>query len=299
MASSSPPLGSWVRTDEPLMWLVGAGHERIDSASYFYDARLRKDPPNYCLQLTLSGSGFYKDANGRRVLRAGMAFFHMIPGEFEYGFDAQEGGVYEQVWVTASGPQAQLWGKRIIASFGHILDFGPGSAVEPLMLAIARRREEAGPDRYLLSAQLYQLYMTVLSILNQSRVRGPRMMAAVSQILSRAADRTFTIAELAQGLDCSREHLTRQFRAATGVSPSEFLMQHRLRLAARELRQSEDKLDRIARRCGFAGANYLCRAFGRGMGMTPAQYRRNPTDAMPAGRAVRDRLSAGRDPDTR
>lgn len=283
----SHPLGSWVRTDEPLLWLGGAGHERIGSASYYYDARLRKDPPNYCLQLTLSGSGFYKDAGGRRVLRAGMAFLHMIPGEFEYGYDDEAGGIYQQVWVTICGPQAQMWCERIVGAFGHVLDFGPGSAVEPLMLAIARRREEIGPDRYLLSAQLYQLFMTVLSVLNQSRARGPRMMAAMTQILSRAADPAFTIMELAQALNCSREHLTRQFRTAAGVSPSEFLMQHRLRLAARELRQSEDKLERIAKRCGFSGANYLCRAFGRGMGLTPTQYRQNPTDSIPTSRAAR------------
>lgn len=285
--SQIPSLEPWVRTDEPLLWLRCAGHERINSSAYYFDARRRKDPFHICLQLTISGAGFYQDAAGRRMLRPGMAFLRAIPGEFEYGYAPEVGGVYQQVWVAASGPQANLWAQRITGSFGHVLDFGAGNAVEPLMLTIAHQRAGPERDRYLLSAQLYQMFMTALSILNQTRARVPRMMAAVSHLLSRASEATFNVAELSRMLDCSREHLARQFRAATGVSPSEFLMQHRLRLAARELRQSDDKLDRIARRCGFSGANYLCRAFRQGMGLTPAQYRKNPTEAMPMGRQLR------------
>ncbi|MCC7350468.1 MAG: helix-turn-helix transcriptional regulator [Phycisphaerales bacterium] len=293
--AGSLPLEPWVRTDEPLLWLRSVGHEWIDSSAYYYDARQRKDPLHICLQLTISGGGFYQDAAGRRVLRAGMAFLHELPGEFEYGYAPEVGGVYQQVWVAISGPPAQSWAGRIIDSFGHVLDFGTANAVEPLMLAIAGVRDGGEQDRYLQSSQLYQLFMTMLSILNQSRARGPRMTAAVSQIVSRAADAKFNVEELSRSLDISREHLTRQFRAATGVSPSEFLMQHRLRLVARELRDSDDKLDRIARRCGFSGANYLCRAFRQGMGLTPAQYRRNPTDAMPLGRPPRMHRLAGHD----
>ncbi|MCC6424613.1 MAG: AraC family transcriptional regulator [Phycisphaerales bacterium] len=292
------PLSSlepWVRTDEPLLWLHSAGHERIHSSAYYFDANRRIDPPHICLQLTISGGGFYQDAAGRRVLRPGMAFLHTIPGTFEYGYAPEVGGMYQQVWVATSGPQAQLWADRIINSFGHVLDFGTANPVEPLMLAIVRLNAGGGQDRYLHSSQLYQLFMTILSVLNQSRVHGPRMTAAVTQIVSNAADANFNVADLSRLLDCSREHLARQFRAATGVSPSEFLMQHRLRLVARELRANDDKLQNIARRCGFSGANYLCRAFRQGMGLTPAQYRRNPNDALPIGRRSRPQPLAGRD----
>jgi len=46
-----------------------------------------------------------------------------------------------------------------------------------------------------------------------------------------------------------------------------------LRLAADEIRLGS-KLDAAARRCGFAGANYLCRLFRRQYGLTPLQFRR-------------------------
>jgi AraC-like DNA-binding protein len=90
----------------------------------------------------------------------------------------------------------------------------------------------------------------------------------------------FQIEMLSSQLDCSREHLSRQFRVATGVSPSGYLIQHRLRLAAREIRATGDKLELIARRTGFSCANYLCRAFRQRFGITPAQFRARPQMAI-------------------
>ena len=90
----------------------------------------------------------------------------------------------------------------------------------------------------------------------------------------------FQIEMLSAQLDCSREHLSRQFRIATGVSPSDYLIQHRLRLAAREIRANGDKLELVARRTGFSSANYLCRAFRQRFGITPAQFRARPQMAI-------------------
>lgn len=146
------------------------------------------------------------------------------------------------------------------------------------MLSIAHAREAGTlPDRYILSGQLYQLIMTIYSTLRSSRVNtSPRVSRAVELITQRAAEHGFDVEKLAAELDCSREYLSRQFRSVMGVSPGEYLMQHRIRLVARLLRQKNDKLDAIARQCGFSGANYLCRAFRKQVGVTPAQFRARP-----------------------
>src|SRR3954470_18203798 len=90
----------WVRTDEPLLWLVGSGHETIGpETAYWYDCRKRGDP-HLGLQLTLAGEGFYERRGlalplagggfyerGGRQLRVGpgAAWFDVIPGDFRYG----------------------------------------------------------------------------------------------------------------------------------------------------------------------------------------------------------------------
>jgi AraC-like DNA-binding protein len=98
----------------------------------------------------------------------------------------------------------------------------------------------------------------------------------VARIKARATYPGFDVTKLADELNCSREHLTRQFVSIIGVSPGEFLSQRRIRLAAAALRSTDAKLDAVARLAGFRSANYLCRSFRQRVGVTPAVFRRQP-----------------------
>lgn len=257
-----------------LIELSGAGHE-WRGPDYFWNARLRDDQPHYVLQLTLSGQGFYEDANGRSELPPGSAFFDRIPGPFSYGHAPGGTGVYEQVFVSVRGPLAFRIAREIVSEFGNVLRFDPSSTLVAQLLGVVHG-VEAGTlvDPYQRSARLYGILMSVRSELAASRVAmSVRVSRAMDLIRQHAIDHRFGIDRLAEMLGCSREHLAREFRSAAGVTPSDHLTAVRLRLAGRMLREHPDKLDVIARRCGFSGANYFCRIFRQRTGVTPAQFR--------------------------
>jgi transcriptional regulator GlxA family with amidase domain len=176
------------------------------------------------------------------------------------------------------GPDATAWYQRLVDSFGHVLNLGLDTGVSTQMLALAHARDSGRmPDRYVQSGMLYQLLMTVFSTLNRTRLStSPRVVQAMELITRHGGDPDFGVNRLAREMDLSREHLARLFLGATGVAPSDYLMQHRLRLAAQALRLTDEKLETIARRCGFSGANYLVRAFRERVGTTPAKFRRQP-----------------------
>lgn len=279
-----PPADPFMRTDEPLLWLGGAGREARSDVGYFYDARLRTDLPHVTLQLTLSGIGFYQRGRDRRLLPQGWAFIDQIPGPFHYGYapESRPGEVYDLVFVTLAGSTAHRWMKRIHAAFGPVLDLSNDRTIADMMLAIVARHD-AGQriDRYHASAQLYALLMELYSVLTRSRLQHePRVEQAIALIEQHAGDARFNVETLAAKLGCSREHLTRHFRRATGMTPSSYLMQKRIRLATWALRRSDDKIDVIARRCGFSGSNYLCRVFRKRWKLTPAQYRRSRVELL-------------------
>jgi AraC-like DNA-binding protein len=267
-----------LRTDEPLLWLAGAGHEVRTDQSYYYDCRQRRDRPQVTIQFTLAGTGFYQDRRGRTLLPAGWAFVSVIPGEFEYGFAPQSTGPYELAFISIDGTEATAWHERLVSSFGHLLDLSDAESIRPMLLNIAHARETSRlPDRYVLSAQIYALLMEIYSTLNRTRLSTtPRVTQAMQLIADHADDAGFGIHQLAAAMDCSREHLTRLFRTATGVSPIDYLTQQRLRRAAQALRATNDKLEAIAQRCGFSSANYFCRTFRERVGTTPARFRKQP-----------------------
>ena len=277
MALTETGSNLWLRTEEPLLWLNGCGHETHGSSSYSYDCLQRQDGPHYVLQLTLAGEGFYRRGAHRHLLPAGVAFLDRIPGPFHYGYAVESRWPYEQVYIGFS-LAGETWCRHIIRTFGNVLPFGPRSPVETLMLSIVHQHQ-AGilRDRYTVSGQLYQLLMTIMSNLHISRLAATgRIQQAITLIHELGQDPNFNIQSLARRLNCTREHLCRQFHQATGVTPNDYLVQHRLSLATRLLRQSEEKLENLARRSGFTSANYLCRVFRQHYAVSPAEFRRRP-----------------------
>lgn len=279
MPSETSNLSSlWLRTDEPLLWLASAGHETRGDSRYWFDSAKRGDVPHYVIQLTLAGEGFYEREGKRQRLPAGTAFVDRIPGDFRYGFAAESRWPYELAYVTMTGEAAFSWCQRITGEFGHVLTLGPRSNVEALLLTLVHQNITGKQqDRYAVSSLLYELLMTLMSTLHSSRIPlAGRVGRALRLIDLHAGNPQFNATKLAELLECSREHLSRQFSEATGVSIGDYLAQQRLRWAAQQLRGTSDKLDLIAARCGFASASYLCRVFRQRFGVTPADFRRQP-----------------------
>jgi AraC-like DNA-binding protein len=276
--AKNPPSTPWIRTGEPLLWLNSAGHQIINrNDGYSFDCRGRPDP-HLALQLTIRGAGFYERDGKRVLLEAGMAFVDVMPGDFRYGYPIDATEDYEQVWCDMHGPTATALWEHIMTTYGHIVSLGAKNPVTPLMLAIAHEHSHRlHYDRYLLSSQLYHLLMTLIATLSASRLaNAPLTARAMNAIHKRGLEAECTVEDIAEEIGCSREHLTRVFSSATGVTPADYLLQHRLSEAARQLRVSGEKLDAIARRCGFSGANYFCRAFRKHTGVTPNEYRQRP-----------------------
>ncbi len=164
------------------------------------------------------------------------------------------------------------------ASGSPVLDLGPDNPVAPLMLTLAHEHGDRVPhDRYQASARIYEIIMAVCSVLGRSRTTTSHLVQrALKRIHQRGLHADLDVSTLAAELGVSREHFARAFTAATGLSPMQYLMQHRLRAVQDALRATGESLEVIARRCGFSGANYLCRAFRAHLGITPNAYRSQP-----------------------
>ncbi|MFC0536042.1 helix-turn-helix domain-containing protein [Pelagicoccus mobilis] len=70
----------------------------------------------------------------------------------------------------------------------------------------------------------------------------------------------------------------RTFLQSMGMTPSEYILQVRLRNAAHLLKESDFPLTRIALECGFSDSSYFGRTFRRAMGVTPSDYRKKTVD---------------------
>ena len=63
------------------------------------------------------------------------------------------------------------------------------------------------------------------------------------------------------------------FKELTGKSFSQYLIDYRLEIAARQLVETTDKIIDLAENVGFHNASYFSRAFQSKYGETPSTYR--------------------------
>ena len=83
-----------------------------------------------------------------------------------------------------------------------------------------------------------------------------------------------SLAELAERFYMNPTYLSRIFRRVTGMTYSEYLMQHRLREAVFLLNTTKKKVMEIAVETGFHSDNHFCKMFRKHMGVSPNQFRK-------------------------
>jgi AraC family transcriptional regulator len=82
------------------------------------------------------------------------------------------------------------------------------------------------------------------------------------------------LSELASVAHLSVSHFSVEFKRLTGLSPYQYVLQHRVERAKQLLIESQDSIAEIARQAGFANQGHLSLHFKRHYGVTPGTVRR-------------------------
>lgn len=79
--------------------------------------------------------------------------------------------------------------------------------------------------------------------------------------------------DLANHVHLSRYHFMRLFKQSIGVSPYQYLIQERIKLAKELLLQQDLRIIDIAYKCGFSSQSHFTKCFKKIAGVTPKLYR--------------------------
>lgn len=108
-----------------------------------------------------------------------------------------------------------------------------------------------------------------------ARALGSKELDAVyAQIEERLAD-DLSLAELAACIGLSPYHFGRAFRAATGLSPYQYVLERRLAHVRSRLEVGRENLADIAYAFGFSSQAHMTDVFKKRFGITPGRYRKD------------------------
>lgn len=85
--------------------------------------------------------------------------------------------------------------------------------------------------------------------------------------------KVFTVEQMATELNVNRSHMTRKFKAKTGISIQEYIIDERLRVAANLLKFSNKSVGQVAEYMQFHNYGRFSKYFKRKYEMTPLKYR--------------------------
>lgn len=155
------------------------------------------------------------------------------------------------------------------------------------MLSVDAELRAGGEGGSLLAESL----ANVLTVHLIRQITGPRTLKAptdgilpgrklrkVVEYIMENLEGTLTLEEMAKVVDLSPYHFSRQFKAATGVAPYQFVISRRIERAQHLLRANNPlALAEVAFRCGFANQSNFCFHFKRIAGVTPRRFREDTT----------------------
>jgi AraC family transcriptional regulator len=113
----------------------------------------------------------------------------------------------------------------------------------------------------------------VISRRQQSALPGPQLRRVKDMIESHLHE-NLSLARIARVVDYSPSNFQRVFRAATGQTAHQYVLETRLIKAQELLHRRSPSLVEIAAQCGFSSQSHMTDVFRSRLGITPASFRR-------------------------
>lgn len=242
---------------------------------YDFDNRTRR---NGCLfQYGLAGEGRFQALPAGRavVLRPGLGFLAPFPSDTRYWLPP--GATWEFIYVILNGDLAYDLVQQLVREHGHLWEL-PAShpAIECLRTLHLAVVDGQAPDEFETAALGYRFLMELFRAVHAPRETAcpPAVDKARRCLEAEFADPALSLDRVAAAANCSKYHLSRLFKRATGRSPHAFLMQLRLQRALELVTSGGKPIKQIAQEVGYRDYAYFCKEFRRHTRRTPLSVRR-------------------------
>ncbi len=122
---------------------------------------------------------------------------------------------------------------------------------------------------------LFGMFMK-LSKSNHRTHSAPNLARRIKYLLDlSASDNTSSIEEIAAKLFISRSKLFREFKKAYGITPHAYLIDQKILLAKRLLKNTRQSVHEISEALNFSSDIHFCSCFKSKTGQTPKEYRKS------------------------
>ena len=191
-------------------------------------------------------------------------------------FIAPEGSLIYKKYVlpiTTSNIQYLVFNKADPASTPIISDFQK-------IISIHKNEKD---NELLVSSLMQHLWLDIHKSIDFDCLDEKQSSSAASlsrlqimmQFIHEHYTKEITLEDIAAQTGISKSTALNLFNKYLHVTPVNYLISYRLKIAAAKLSDTEKKINTISMECGFNSIDYFCRAFKKQCHMSPGKYRKN------------------------
>jgi transcriptional regulator GlxA family with amidase domain len=129
-------------------------------------------------------------------------------------------------------------------------------------------------NRYKVQAILETTLIVVVEAIRRLRPKQHRDFQDLLNEIEKRRAKSCSLKEAADFLNISPGHLSKKFKALTGISFITYVIRRRIRRARLMLAHTDLPIVKIATELGFHQANYFARVFRAETGLSPSEFRR-------------------------
>lgn len=247
--------------------------------------------PEVELVLIQKGTVQFLVGSDRHVLKAGTGMF--INSQVIHRFEAEESAVIPNIVFSPlllAQEESLLYRKYIkpvLHSSVKYLLFSPSEPeqrekLDTLSEVLALQESEHGNEIQTveLLLKLWRMIYEAVDITEavpetRSSVRTQAQLQIMMQYIHKHYMEQITLEDIARTVMLSKSSVLKLFQKNLRTSPVNYLIDYRLKRAARLLATTENSILSIAGDTGFENAGYFCRKFKERFGLTPGGYRKS------------------------
>jgi len=241
---------------------------------------IRRDHfPGHELILCLKGHGYVRIGGVTHPVKAGNLVWVNCHQPHEHGGSAKS--PWEVMWIRMEGPRLE----RMCT----ILSTAANPVFEGIDVAAARRTFEhifALIAAKAFEPMLHAATAELIAIAFAAR-KGIAQESEIPTVLQRAVEHMrlyyferHRVSHLAATAGMSAPHFARQFKAALGTSPIDWLRRERINQAKRRLGDTTESIQRIAEQVGYQDRFFFSKDFKKLTGFTPREFRKREQSAI-------------------
>lgn len=237
------------------------------------DHHIRREHfPGHELIYCLRGTGYARIEGVTHRVGPGELAWINCHHPHEHGADRSD--PWEVFWIRVEGPRLERMCTMLSANTNPVF---PVPSPEAIYRELFSLLENDAPDS---APRIHAAVARLLALICCARQRAdtvvplPAPLRKVIEQMKLFYFEPHTVAGLAAKAGMSPSHFSRQFKAAFGASPIDWLRRERVNQAKRRLGDTEDPIQWIAQAVGYHDRFFFSKDFKKLTGFTPSEYRR-------------------------